>query len=630
MKTLSARSIASSINSSLSREGTKSNVDTSVSSFGVISAKRFLSNPMDTDDNDTDSDVSSTNNFLNEHTDDFSDQLELYRRSYDDGDDNDEEDNFISLDKHQTIGRNDLNDLAQENNNEKFRQKINGDSTISKIKILSKTSIDTSSENMEEQKEKVERLVRSAILRSGDRKTRGTNMSKHNVSPYKSSHSTRDQEAHFETWQPMNTLDSSLSDEEKDDLKILIPKLNLRESLESQPIAATNTHSSSASSSSSSKSSIQQDQLLSSMLQKNKELKSALDKITEEKNNLEEQFVSQVTEMERYLTRTEGSSPIKKSVANNRSKQSRHLSKEELSSIDTTLNMRIPNADHSPIVKLSQSILNTSSIRPVQVSSRKERDLSHHHSKSGHEQTIHELRDKIKEIKERYENEKLTNHVKVHLTQDISDLLETLLQNELEKHEPLTERTRKLTSSLQDYLNSTSAVSNNSSPSKNNLKALSEIKELRVQIEIQNSMIESLKDDNEQLKEQLKQERVRTKSTQKNLSQSEKHIERLEQQMKRRESAHQVAVEELKKAHDTLLMEKEELLQQVRFLRESIQENTSSLNQSISSIRGTGFPLSTSSSHCVKLLSDNQSEVSCTRDLEEPVKDHTFPPSTHY
>nr|CAG4712906.1 unnamed protein product [Naegleria fowleri] len=647
MKTLSARSIASSINSSLSgREG--SSHDTSVSSFGVISAKRFLStvvpseNEQQDDERNSDSDTSSTssgrstNDFLNEQVDDFSDQLELYRAHYG-GDYEEDEENNVLVELHSMNGRKEDTKHNFENQESKeliIRQKApeSGHNVrhgqhvenvnIYQNKILTST-VENNSEDLEEQKQKVERLVRSAILRSGDRKKQMKDVSsfsgaQHKTSPFKNNRiNSIPGNSHFY----MNPLDSSLSEEEKDDLQILIPKLNLRESTESKPPS-----NSMGPISSSEITSVSQDELLNSMLQKNKELKSALDKITEEKNNLEEQFVSQVTEMERYLSRAEAPFPVKKSSGNR--SMSRHLTKEELSSINSTLNMKIPNADHSPIVKLSQTILSASSIRPITISKKDTRHSLQHSNSSEQEQVINELRDKIKQIKERYENEKITDQTRIRLTQDISNLLDRLLSNDMDQHEPLTDRTRKLTNSPQDYLNST--ASTHSSPNKIHTQSVSEIKELLLQIEIQNSMIDSLKEENCRLKEKLQQERTRTKTAQKNLSQSEKYVQRLEKQLKRREVSHQETISELKKANDLLLMEKEELLQQVRFLRESLQENTHSVSSI--NVRGTSgagtHPSSTSSSHCVKLLSDSQREISCSRDFDEPVKDLTSSPTS--
>ncbi|EFC49070.1 predicted protein [Naegleria gruberi] len=323
-------------------------------------------------------------------------------------------------------------------------------------------------------------------------------------------------------------------------------------------------------------------------------LKYALDDVTKEKNDLEEQFVTQVEELEKFLTRSQ-----RPYVKKGRRSLSKHLSDEELSSVNSTLRKDIPSAEDSPIVKLSQSLLNSTPKKfPVLNMTSSEKDS-----------VIYSLREKIEEIKYRYENERATESLRESLTSEISSLLQKLT---IESDGSQTERTRNLTSSLKSFLDSSSL---SITPKESRI-----VKEMRIKQEIQKGIIEQLKVENEKLKEKLESERKSRKIVSKELTQSENYILRLEEQMQKRDMQNNDKLSILTGAYDDLVSENSELIQQVKFMREQLLDSQSNTNLSVLAGRSNKNKLT--SSNILSMISDTQSVSSLsTSRNDEPVQD---------
>jgi len=265
-------------------------------------------------------------------------------------------------------------------------------------------SFETGSDNSEVEsinRQRVEQLFQSAILRSGKKKDKcitslDAGIFENELLTSSSNSSEDDNNSNYLDFNILRLKDQS--EEFEENLDILIPK-------HSEPSEEESSEE------------------LIGMLQMNKKLRNNLDSITREKYDLEEQFVNQVLEMEKLLSRQPPTKTRRSSIS------SRHFDESRVSS---ALQQELPRAEDSPIVKLSKSIL--------------QYDTSPNSVSVDPEGPFHILREKIEEIKTRYELEKEAEKQRYNLTQEIGFLVDKILKNDRKNQH--SERVQKISNSL--------------------------------------------------------------------------------------------------------------------------------------------------------------------------------------
>ncbi|KAL9653086.1 hypothetical protein ABK040_006305 [Willaertia magna] len=269
----------------------------------------------------------------------------------------------------------------------------------------------------------------------------------------------------------------------------------------------------------------------------NVEIKEKLDNLTLEKSKLEEQFVNQVQQMEKLFSKIH--TPPNNNATTNSAPSSDKITPRLTNSFIQNI---------SPIKK-SAEISNNRIIVEEK------------------EETIQQLRSKITEIKTKYESEKKIETKKEEIKNEISSLMEKLiLQQGLQ-----TERTKKLTNSLSEYLTKTSKTVEEKGTTTDIDKYTTELKK---KLSKKSKKLKSLKKTFTEIQKIVENLRKEKEHFILHVSKLEAHVCDITGKMKQQEEIVNNAnkeVENLKNSNQCLLKEKEDLIQQIILIRESIR-----------------------------------------------------------